>query len=1508
MDELATRGLRVLDELQRREARLLSWGMVDGAFTWDELLAIAESVEPDAGLEIDLEDVIEWLLETALLFSLPEPQGRYRTRVAEGVRLFGRLRQIFPHDPWRNAAELVADFRFATLPRRYPDRYIEARDAIAQFTRDLGCSELQARVAVELLGGEGTERKLADFQVDAAARVLAEVRSERSTASIICAGTGSGKTLAFYLPAFMHIAEQMNEDPKTQCIAIYPRIELLRDQLRTCIKNARSVETLLRERRRRPMSVGALYGSVPKDGRDLEKAWHRAAWPSVRCQGRSARRCPYFDCPECDAPLGWLDDDIRVERERLVCTRCECEIGGDTLRLTRRSMSAHPPDILFATTEMLNRGMASRALWPLLGIGDNVVAPALVLLDEVHTYGGIAGAQAALTLRRWRHLAQATAHFVGLSATLAEAPRFMAQLVGLYPNHVAAIEPRRFVTEGCEHIIALRGKPGTATLSTTIQSSMLLRRLLDAEPPITNGISGKRIFVFTDNLDVTNRLFFQLGDAEGWDQPYKPRRVAAHPPLSSLRSSLNPEASARFRDGQSWDVVERIGHDLGRDGRAIVSRTSSQDAGVESDADTIVATASLEVGFDDPLVGGVVQHQAPKDSAAYVQRKGRAGRSREMRPWTVVVLSDWGQDRLAYRSYESLFSPDVPPRYLPIKNRHVLRMQAALSFMDWLTKRTPQANLWNDLARPGTGDARRRQEAIEETITRLLGDSQLREAFGKHLQFSLGLEEAEEASALLWEPPRSLMFSVWPTLLRRLEQQWVRADGAVENDGRHPMPEYIPRALFEDLNLPEVEIQLERRGARPGVGGDDNEDQSWMPIQQAMREFSPGRVSRRFGVAHARDAHWVAPPPHFIGPLEIESFCSREDADALGAFQYVRDGLVTDVDVFRPYRFRTKVPEHGIHERSNSHPLWHTQIVDDGPGTAIPLPRGAAWRELFTGVRFHSHVSGNPIEMRRFATGADVRIREIGPSAAVHEGVVTYQTTRDGTSRPAALGFSASVDAVVVDMHLPGNVHQILAAEPELLRSVRVALFREALRTAQALDGIANVFQRRDLADVYIALVVILAERAGCSLDQARQQFATGAERRLIDEVLGMLRPRSLPVLDAEDADDDHNDDDVRGLFDREAVRTAVAEAARVLSRDLGPEDEPWLRRAVKASAGGALLGACQRLCPQVDAGDLLVELGAGATVERGIAPDQVWLTEATVGGSGFLEAIQRAFAEDPRRFLHLFEAELEPSDFEDVDHYLRVLLARAVPGTADYDPEIADAFGRVRNAQNFADQTSAFDSMLSTFRDRGIGTSHAVVSAVSLRLLRPGTSVESDRLIVSLVRRREELEQRHGIELDGRVCAAFLAADGRVLNDLRRTFPALTHLDGPAERHALIGGLLWPRGSEVRRQSLAFWSPFEGETHCDRLLLHALVPHGPVTVSAESPTWRDELDAALLQHGRAALVAPLIRPELLREAALALASAPTEADSLLLYPRVRAYKRNVGQAMLVFDMPEASQ
>jgi hypothetical protein len=245
---------------------------------------------------------------------------------------------------------------------------------------------------------------------------------------------------------------------------------------------------------------------------------------------------------------------------------------------------------------------------------------------------------------------------------------------------------------GHEYQLLLRGDPASqaALLSTSIQSLMLLTRLLDPlADHVSGGTYGSKVFAFCDKLDLTNRLHQQLLDAEG--RTKRGRQVRAS--LADLRSGRShPEVedwAERDRDGQSWWAIDRLRGDTGP---PVVGRTSSQDGGVLARAEVVVATAALEVGYDDPDVGAVLQHKAPRDLAQFVQRRGRAGRSRDMRPWTVAVLSDFGRDRIAYQSYEQLFDPLLPPRSLPLGNRSVRRMQATFALMDWASIRLLGAN------------------------------------------------------------------------------------------------------------------------------------------------------------------------------------------------------------------------------------------------------------------------------------------------------------------------------------------------------------------------------------------------------------------------------------------------------------------------------------------------------------------------------------------------------------------------------------------------------------------------------------------------------------------------------------------------------------------------------------------------------------------------------------------------------------------------------------------------
>jgi hypothetical protein len=838
--ELNDARLGFLNQLERIESQLLAWGLVDASFASGEIEELCRTYLKSNNLwnEYDDEFAFQGSLE-ALGLLYPARDGtevRFRTRMGETVRLLARLRQLFPKHleggcrQWQTAKPLVGDFRFMLRARVVPKRTGSTADVLTRANQAAELSSLQREVLQALLlSPSGVALKLAAFQVRATENVLRQAAQRRRSGTIVCAGTGSGKTLAFYLPAFLAICETIDSSAWTRCLAIYPRNELLKDQLLEAYRQARKTDPIMKARGKRKLTIATLFGDTPESEwsfnfEDSPRGWKRS---------NSGDICPFLSCPksDCHGQMVWLKVDREQKIHRLQCTRCQCRTEDDELILTRERLRKSPADILFTTTEMLNQRMGDSDTAHIFGIGGGTRRkPFLVLLDEVHTYAGIPGAQIALLLRRWKHAAAASPHFVGLSATLADARQFFATLIGEPDSRIEEISPHPTELDrvGMEYLIAMRGDPAsrTALLSTSIQTAMLMRRVLDARGNTARSstVFGSKEFIFTDDLDVTNRFFFNLRDAEGQNSWGKPDREK-HPEgsLANLRRSNLPDQRARNRLGQNWEICEWLGHSL-KDGNALLSidRTSSQDSGVATDAEIVVATAALEVGYNDAEVNVVLQHKAPRDAAQFLQRKGRAGRKIEMRPWTIVTLSDFGRDRLAWQSFDLLFDPELPPRELPVRNHYVLRMQVVFAFMDWmatqlrLQPQLPAGSVFSDFTGPASelftnaqriSGVRQRQLSSAKIIEALL----LREV-GYHdlvvyLSKALDLNEASIES-LLWEPPRALMTAVLPTLLRRLQSDWRCANSTGHDHfiRNNPLPEFVPAQLFGDLNLPEVAL------------------------------------------------------------------------------------------------------------------------------------------------------------------------------------------------------------------------------------------------------------------------------------------------------------------------------------------------------------------------------------------------------------------------------------------------------------------------------------------------------------------------------------------------------------------------------------------------------------------------------------------------------------------------------------------------------------------------------
>jgi hypothetical protein len=1464
--------LDFLSLLEEREARLLSWGYVDGAFEKSELEELAEGfvLDHDETGTLTGADLLNSLRRRGLLLEVDDGIGICsRTRMAETVRLAARLRQLFPKHRdagWTLAPTLVADYRLVTRPRAYPRRNIATSPAIDDLAA--GGPAVRRTALEALLSQRGDDFKLSRFQVDAAREIFAGLDNRRSGGTIVGAGTGSGKTLAFYLPALSLVAESA-AGQGTKVLAIYPRIELLRDQLAEAFREARRLDGVTSGP---SVRLGALYGSTPHEASGALRQW--------KPRGED-RICPYMLCPSCSTgTLVWSRADIEAANHRLVCASCGAIVDERHLCMTRRQLREQPPEVLFLTTEMLNRVLMDGRMRHIVGVGRRASPVNIVLLDEVHTYEGSTGAHVAGVLRRWRHARRRPVHFVGLSATLKEAPSFFSALTGLGEHQVASIEPREedLQYEGKEYLLALRSDPysGAGVLSTTIQTAMLLMRALD---PVGGGPSGgafgQRVFAFTDDLDVTNRLFFDLLDAEGlnsWGQPEKAS-------LAALRAPIGGDLAARRAAGQVWDALERLGHQLDEKAHLRVGRTTSQDADVDRGASGIVATASLEVGFNDPRVGAVMQHKSPHDAAAFLQRKGRAGRQRGMRPWTVAVLSDFGRDRLTYQAYDRLFDPELAPRSLPVANPAVVRMQAVFATLDWLADRLGgSALIWTLLQRPsGTGRwgerDRETQGRLADLIATVVVDAGTRDELSAHLRQALDVDEVT-VQEILWEPPRPLITTALPTAIRRLRTDWRHLERGPRQDhvGDGPLPEFVVSRLFGDLALPEVVV------VTPPQTRNEEERREPMRAAQAMNAYAPGRVSHRLTIAHRYARHWVAPPAleDGQGRLEIQEFV--KEFEELGSF-----GPPPGIRVLRPLVIEVTAPPSEVLNSSHGRLQWKSEIIPSAASDqSIRPPTASPLAALVEEVVFFTHGGLTHSEIRRWASTCDIETLTLSNMA---RGSVELVDGRDG--QVVALGLAIDADAVAIEVRVPRDLVTGQQLDERHLGGLRVERFRETFSRSASVPRTLGSFDAERLADAL--LLALLDEVSRRDIDIASAYLVLQEEQRLSDAIEA--------ALDRSTGDEGERAAERRGellaALGEEPISEALDEAAVSLWEDPDRTWDTWAAGRLAASVGAACHAAFEQICPEYDADDLVVDLDSPAAD----GTIRVWLSEQTVGGGGLIQEALRRVADRPRRFFDLVESATDPGLDELVDAEMRK-IARAV---VDGGP-IQDTVDAVRAAETHDSQAKTFEDLLAVLEAEGVFVCHPVVSAVSARLLRPGSNRRTDRATTQLIDAWDVLERTSALDVDLRTFAELSARDDTFERTAQLTAPA----DDPVGwRVGQITGLLWPRGAAVRAQALRAPNPYETLPTPDPYLLRACMPARARAVPVDRLHEIEAKDGRLATTGVVEVQAGPTEARRLRAALLEAAATPIEAGVLLHYPRVDGIARDGAglRARLVLDL-----
>ena len=1014
------------------------------------------------------------------------------------------------------------------------------------------------------------------------------------------------------------------------------------------------------------------------------------------------------------------------------------------IRLTRDLMRKRPPDVLMMSLEMLNKEMSSPINAGLLGFKTNLPTPRLFLLDEVHTYEGMSGAQMPWILRRWSYWvkrwrqSEANPHFVGLSATLKEATRHLSALIGTPESDVEEIKPEdaqdELESEGIEYNVALKSHAGSGAtvLATSIQAVMLGARSLtpvrnskcnrdqNADDLVPQYFFGRKVFGFTDNLDSLNRWMADFVDAD------RTRRLSRFRQTAGVTDILS-----RSREGQVWKLCEDLGHDLNQ--ALLTSRSSSQDPGVDSRSDVVLATSSLEVGYDDPDVGMVVHHKAPRSAASFLQRKGRAGRQRGIRPWTLVVLSDYGRDRWVFRDSERIFHPELDTLKVPALNPYVIRIQATQFLIDWVGNKVGQGEPYRYLAGPNQPYQQQAKKLLDE----LIGDESRREDFVRDFTYwlrngavGLGITDPEAlADSVLWSPPRAILRHAIPELVKVLMGGFTPLGESGPLKQKRPLPRFIPAATFGELDAQDVEIQF-----------GDGSDSEIVDIAVALREAPPCRVSRRYAVSVTRNSLWHSCSETITTSQPTTMLVTTLFPDSLAI------GNASGVEIFQPHVLRLVEVPNDVKDSSAGAWVWQFHADFVGSKERLGLAVGPVLSRVFSDCGGYFHRRYAHAVVTRFASRFKYEV--VIDRGVKRRGIVDLtRESADGATRSASVGFRRWVDAIRLRIDAD-HIAAIPLLDEAALQRLRPLYFRHRLSSSPLLGLTASSFGIGALWSSSVAMLAITALLKNVTLQEAATLLndRSGAAQKVFECIL--LGETASELTDQEEGGagtaSNRRIKEIQELWQRKDVRDEVCRLEPTLWDSEIEGIDAWLVKIYLETLARAIEHAIWTVLPEIPEGDIDVDITQG---DDGYA---LIVSEVASGGVGHLERLIAEIGNGPERFDAAFEAAIRSCE----NDRLGSLIFAGVEWARNNESAVCAAFEQVRSAVSFNDLDSAKHALVTCLAEEGLATDRSAVSALVSKVLMPGSNRMTDLWIRVLGKRRERLSTRIGISLDPTVFA----------------------------------------------------------------------------------------------------------------------------------------------------------
>ena len=337
---------------------------------------------------------------------------------------------------------------------------------------------------------------------------------------------------------------------------------------------------------------------------------------------------------------------------------------------------------------------------------------------------------------------------------------------------------------------------------------------------------------------------------------------------------------------------------------------------------------------------------------------------------------------------------------------------------------------------------------------------------------------------------------------------------------------------------------------------------------------------------------------------------------------------------------------------------------------------------------------------------------------------------------------------------------------------------------------------------------------------------------------------------------------DILDLWQNPQVVSEIERLEAVLwNTPPGPNFDQWVRQRYLATLAQALRVAAAAVSDQINEDDLMVDV---ISIEE---KSEILLTEKSSGGLGQMESVVREINGDPRYFLDGLEHALASCPRESWSANLNAVIKCAHKEHRAGTGALSAAFNDIRNAQTMSALEQAKSSLVAAMHNRGLNPQRSNISAVSMKLLRPGSSKDTDTLTFFVNESWQRHSQKIGLEIPIRTFAYLVSSyppsQRRLINLFRRVYnvaPSFPHL------YAIIQQLLFDSCEDSCPDCLNnpnYFNDF-GKPARSIALSWLFLHVAEVEVREKDNKWMSRTRDALEKEGRVCLVAQMDERDLL--------------------------------------------